>query len=301
MSTYHQPVMLQEALEGLAIQPTGTYVDVTFGGGGHSRAILAKLDAAGRLLAFDQDEDATQNSITDDRFTLIQQNFRHLKRFLRLHKALPVDGILADLGISSHQIDTPERGFSTRFSARLDMRMRQDTGLDAYTVVNTYSAQRLQHVFKAYGELPGAYRLAAAIVQQREKQPIETTEALKAVAGPFVKGKASQYFAQLFQAIRIEVNQELEALKELLVQSGEVLKEGGRLVVIAYHSLEDRLVKQYMKKGTFEGDALKDFYGQPLMPFSTVVGRALQASAEEIAINPRARSARLRIAQKRQL
>lgn len=299
MSTYHQPVMLQEALDGLAIQPTGTYVDVTFGGGGHSKAILAKLGPTGRLLAFDQDEDAAQNSIADDRFTLIPQNFRHLKRFLRLHKALPVDGILADLGISSHQIDTPERGFSTRFSARLDMRMRQDSGLDAYTVVNTYSAQQLQQVFKAYGELPGAHRLAAAIVQQRDKQPIETTEALKAVATPFVKGKASQYFAQLFQAIRIEVNQELEALKELLVQSGEVLKEGGRLVVIAYHSLEDRLVKRYMKKGTFEGDALKDFYGQPLMPFSTVIGRALQASAEEIAINPRARSARLRIAQKR--
>jgi len=230
---------------------------------------------------------------------LIPHNFRHLQRFLRLHKALPVDGILADLGISSHQIDTPERGFSTRYDARLDMRMQQEGALDAYTVINTYSLQQLSQVFKLYGELPGAYRLAKAIVQQREVVPIATTEQLKNVAGPFVKGKPAQYFAQLFQAIRIEVNQELEALKDFLQQSGEVLQQGGRLVVIAYHSLEDRLVKNYMKKGAFEGEALKDFYGQPLMPLKTVIGKALQPSDQEIKENPRARSARMRIAEKR--
>lgn len=299
MSGYHRPVMLTEALEGLAIRPDGVYVDVTFGGGGHSRAILAQLGPEGRLLAFDQDQDALQNTIKDDRFMLIPHNFRHLQRFLRLHKAGPVDGILADLGISSHQIDTPERGFSTRYDARLDMRMQQEGALDAFTVVNTYSEQQLLQVFKQYGELPGAYRLAQAIVQQRALAPIETTEQLKNAVAPFAKGKQAQYFAQLFQAIRIEVNQELEALKEFLQQSAEVLKQGGRLVVIAYHSLEDRLVKNYMKKGAFEGEALKDFYGHPLMPFKTVVGKALQPSDQEIQDNPRARSARLRIAEKR--
>lgn len=299
MSGYHRPVMLTEALEGLAIRPDGVYVDVTFGGGGHSRAILEQLGAEGRLLAFDQDQDALQNTIKDDRFMLIPHNFRHLQRFLRLHKALPVDGVLADLGISSHQIDTPERGFSTRYDARLDMRMQQEGALDAYTVINTYSEQELQQVFGQYGELPATNRLAKAIVQQRALSPIETTEQLKAVAAPFAKGKPAQYFAQLFQAIRIEVNQELEALKDFLQQSAEVLKQGGRLVVIAYHSLEDRLVKNYMKKGAFEGEALKDFYGQPLMPFKTVVGKALQPSDQEIQENPRARSARLRIAEKR--
>lgn len=299
MSGYHRPVMLTEALEGLAIRPDGVYVDVTFGGGGHSRAILEQLGAEGRLLAFDQDQDALQNTIKDDRFMLIPHNFRHLQRFLRLHKALPVDGVLADLGISSHQIDTPERGFSTRYDARLDMRMQQEGALDAYTVINTYSEQELQQVFGQYGELPATNRLAKAIVQQRALSPIETTEQLKAVAAPFAKGKPAQYFAQLFQAIRIEVNQELEALKDFLQQSAEVLKQGGRLVVIAYHSLEDRLVKNYMKKGAFEGEALKDFYGQQLMPFKTVVGKALQPSDQEIQENPRARSARLRIAEKR--
>lgn len=299
MSGYHRPVMLNEALDGLAIRPDGVYVDVTFGGGGHSRAILEQLGAEGRLLAFDQDQDALQNTIKDDRFMLIPHNFRHLHRFLRLHKALPVDGILADLGISSHQIDTPERGFSTRYDARLDMRMQQEGALDAYTVINTYPEQQLLQVFKQYGELPGAYRLARAIVQQRALTPIETTAQLKATAAPFVKGKAPQYFAQLFQALRIEVNQELEALKEFLQQTTEVLQQGGRLVVIAYHSLEDRLVKNYMKKGVFQGEALKDFYGQPLMPYKTVMGKALQPSAQEISDNPRARSARLRIAEKR--
>lgn len=299
MSAYHQPVMLREALEGLAVRPDGVYVDVTFGGGGHSRAILEQLGPEGRLIAFDQDEDAQRNVIKDHRFMLIPQNFRHLYRFLRLHKALPVDGLLADLGISSHQIDTPERGFSTRHAARLDMRMQQTAELDAYTVINTYSEARLIAVFQQYGELPGTYRLAKAIVRQRKLAPIVTTDQLRALAAPFVKGKPAQYFAQLFQAIRIEVNQELDALKAFLQQSGEVMRQGGRLVVIAYHSLEDRLVKNYMKKGVFEGEALKDFYGQPQMPFTTVVGKALRPSAAEIEQNPRARSARMRIAEKR--
>lgn len=299
-SDYHHPVMLREALEGLAIQPDGTYVDVTFGGGGHSRAILDRLDERGRLFAFDQDEDAVANQIDDNRFMLIPQNFRHLHRMLRLHKALPVDGILADLGISSHQIDTAERGFSTRFGGRLDMRMNQSAALDAHQVVNTYPEDKLAEVIRLYGELGGSHRIARAIVHARQQKPIDTTEELKAAVANMAHGKkASQFLARLFQAIRIEVNGELEVLKEMLQQSVEVLRQGGRLVVISYHSLEDRLVKNFMKHGSFDGVPVKDFYGKPLMPLEPVISKALQPTDEEILDNPRARSARMRIAQKR--
>lgn len=300
MSAYHRPVLLEEAIQGLAIKPAGTYVDVTFGGGGHSRGILKQLGEEGRLIAFDQDEDAQQNTINDHRFMLVRQNFRHLQRFLRLHKAVPVDGILADLGISSHQIDTAKRGFSTRFEADLDMRMDQQGTLSAYTVLNTYTEEQLTTIFRQYGELPGSHHIARAIVQQRSLALIETTGQLKALAAPFVRGKAHQFMAQLFQAIRIEVNQELEALKDMLAQSAEVLRDGGRLVVISYHSLEDRLVKNFMKTGSFEGEPQKDFYGNPLMPFQTI-GKALKPSSVEVKTNPRARSARMRVAQKRSI
>lgn len=299
MSAYHQPVMLRESLEGLAINKEGTYVDATFGGGGHSRAILGRLSNKGRLIAFDQDPDAQANTINDPRFMLLMQNFRHLQRFLRLHKVSRVDGILADLGISSHQIDTAQRGFATRLEGELDMRMSQSGELSAFYVINSYLPDQLSKVLEMYGEVPNAPRAARVIVQGREERPIKTTKQLTSILAPLAKGKPAKYFAQVFQAIRIEVNQEIEALKEFLTQSAEVLAEGGRLVVISYHSLEDRLVKNYIKKGVFEGEALKDFYGNPLMPFKPVIGKAIQPSKEEIAQNPRSRSARLRIAEKR--
>ena len=299
MSEYHRPVMLKESLEGLAIDPDGTYVDVTFGGGGHSRAILDRLSNKGRLIAFDQDPDAEANTINDPRFMLLPQNFRHLKRFLRLQGVGQADGILADLGISSHQIDTAERGFSTRFEGDLDMRMGQRGELTAFYVINSYSPDQLSEVLRSYGEIPNAKRAVTSIVQAREQAPIRTTGQLITVLAPLAKGKPAKYFAQVFQAVRIEVNQEIAALKEFLAQSTEVLKEGSRLVVIAYHSLEDRLVKNYIKKGAFEGDAVKDFYGNPLMPFKPIGGKAIRPSEEEIDQNPRARSARLRIAEKR--
>jgi len=299
MSEYHRPVMLKESLEGLAIDPHGMYVDATFGGGGHSQAILDRLSNKGRLIAFDQDPDAEANTINDPRFMLLLQNFRHLKRFLRLHGVGQVDGILADLGISSHQIDTAERGFSTRFEGDLDMRMGQQGELTAFYVINSYLPDQLSQVLKTYGEIPNAQRVANAIVEIREQAPIKTTRQLTSILAPLAKGKPAKYFAQVFQALRIEVNQEIAALKEFLIQSSEVLKEGGRLVVIAYHSLEDRLVKNYIKKGVFDGEAVKDFYGNPLMPFKPVVGKAIRPTEEEIAKNPRARSARLRIAEKR--
>ncbi|HNW52732.1 MAG TPA: 16S rRNA (cytosine(1402)-N(4))-methyltransferase RsmH [Bacteroidales bacterium] len=295
---YHQPALLHECIEGLGINPSGVYADLTFGGGGHSREILAKLNADGRLLAFDQDEDAISNAIDDARFTLVNENFRYLKNFLRLHKAFPVDGILADLGISSHQIDTPERGFATRFEGPLDMRMARNQGITASDMVNTYPEEKLLSVFKLYGEISNARQLAAKIVEARIK-PITTTgelkEAIKSCMPPNYENK---YLAQVFQAIRIEINDEMGALQAMLKQCADALKPGGRLVVISYHSLEDRLVKNYIKAGNLEGELQKDFYGNVLTPFKSITRKPITPSEEELASNPRSRSAKLRIAQK---
>ena len=295
---YHQPALLHECIEGLSINPSGTYADLTFGGGGHSREILSKLNADGRLLAFDQDEDAISNTIDDERFTLVNENFRYLKNFLRLHKAFPVDGILADLGISSHQIDTPQRGFATRFEGPLDMRMARSQGITASDMVNTYPEEKLLSVFRLYGEISNARQLAARIVEARIK-PITTTgelkEAIKSCMPPNYENK---YLAQVFQAIRIEINDEMGALQAMLKQCADTLKPGGRLVVISYHSLEDRLVKNYIKAGNPEGELQKDFYGNILAPFKSITRKPITPSDEEIASNPRSRSAKLRIAQK---
>lgn len=299
MTDYHQPVMLQECIEGLNIKPDGIYVDVTFGGGGHSREILKHLGPKGRLLAFDQDADAQKNLPNDDRLTFIDQNFRYLKNNCRLQGAISADGILADLGVSSHQFDQPERGFSIRFDADLDMRMDQAAALTAREVLNTYSEDQLHKIFGIYGELKNAKSLAATIVRARLNEPITTVSGLKAVIAAHIpKGKENKYLAQLFQAVRIEVNQELEALKEFLEQAAELLKPEGRLVVMSYHSLEDRLVKNFIAKGKFSGEVEKDFYGNQLKPLSAFSRGAIMASDEEIAANGRARSAKLRIAVK---
>ncbi|OCX51975.1 16S rRNA (cytosine(1402)-N(4))-methyltransferase [Mucilaginibacter sp. PPCGB 2223] len=300
MTEYHNPVMLAECIEGLAIKPAGTYVDVTFGGGGHSREILKHLGAGGKLVAFDQDIDAQQNMIDDDRFELVDQNFRYLKNFCRLHGAIPADGILADLGVSSHQFDVPERGFSTRFDGELDMRMDQSAKLTAKEVVNTYDEADLHRIFGMYGEIQNARSLARVIATARLNQPINTIADLKsAIAGLVPRGKENKYLAQVFQAMRIEVNQELEALQEFLQQSVDVLGQGGRLVVMSYHSLEDRLVKNFMAKGKFSGELEKDIYGNDSRPFDVVSRKAITATDEEIKTNNRARSAKLRIAVKR--
>ncbi|MGZ3778331.1 MAG: 16S rRNA (cytosine(1402)-N(4))-methyltransferase RsmH [Mucilaginibacter sp.] len=300
MSSYHTPVMLKECLEGLNIRPDGTYVDVTFGGGGHSRAIMAKLGKNGRLLAFDQDADSQQNIIDDDRFEFIDQNFRYLKNFCRLHNAIPVNGILADLGVSSYQFDQAERGFSIRFDAELDMRMNQSGSLSAKEVINTYSEADLHRIFGIYGEIQNAKSLARTIVTARLNAKISTVADLKnVIAGLIPRGKENKYLAQVFQALRIEVNQELEALKDFLIQSAEVLVAGGRLVVMSYHSLEDRLVKNFIAKGKFSGEVEKDFYGNDQKPFDAVSRGAVTASEEEIKQNNRARSAKLRIAVKK--
>jgi len=300
MSKYHTPVMLQECIEGLNIRPGGTYVDVTFGGGGHSREILKHLGKDGQLLAFDQDTDAQQNLIADDRFTFIDQNFRYLKNFVRLHDALPVNGILADLGVSSYQFDQAERGFSIRFDAGLDLRMNQSSDLSAKEVVNNYSEAELHRIFGIYGEIQNAKSLANTIVTARLNAPIITVADLKnAISARIPKGKENKYLAQVFQALRIEVNQELEALKDFLIQSAEVLVSGGRLVVMSYHSLEDRLVKNFIAKGKFSGEVEKDFYGNDQKPFDAVSRGAITASANEIEENNRARSAKLRIAVKK--
>ena len=299
-NTYHTPVMLKECIEGLNIRPDGTYVDVTFGGGGHSREILKHLGAGGELLAFDQDADAQQNVIDDSRFVFIDQNFRYLKNFTRLHNAIPVDGILADLGVSSYQFDQAERGFSIRFDAELDMRMNRSSGISAKDVVNNYTEAELHRIFGIYGEIQNAKSLANTIVVARLSAPIVTVADLKnAISARIPKGKENKYLAQVFQALRIEVNQELEALKDFLVQSAEVLVSGGRLVVMSYHSLEDRLVKNFIAKGKFSGEVEKDFYGNDQKPFEAVSRGAITASPEEIANNNRARSAKLRIAVKK--
>lgn len=295
---YHNPVLLKESVAGLAIHPDGIYVDVTFGGGGHSKEILAQLGSKGRLFAFDQDEDAWTNAIDDQRFTLIPQNFRYIKRFLRFHGVRKVDGILADLGVSSHQFDEAERGFSTRFEARLDMRMSRQNDLDAYRVINEYDELALKKVFLDYGELKQAPALARTLVEARDKKPILTTAELKEVLANYLPAHLSnKILAQIYQAIRIEVNQEMEVLKEFLEQTNEILNPGGRLSVISYHSLEDRLVKRYMRNGMFEGEPERDFYGNFSVPFKNI-GKLIVPSEEEIKINNRARSAKLRIAAK---
>ena len=297
--SYHVPVLLKESLEGLAINPAGTYVDTTFGGGGHSRAILAALGSRGRLLAFDQDPQAQQNAIDDERFTLIPQNFRHIKRFLRFYGVKQVDGVLADFGVSSYQFDTAERGFSTRLEGALDMRMNPEAPLSAYEVVNTYEEEALSTLFFRYGELSQSRQIARTIVQQRSTKPIATTGELKQVVHRFLpKGKENNVLAQLYQAIRIEVNGELAALEELLLQLPEIVRPGGRIALISYHSLEDRLVKRFIRDGQFSGEPQKDFYGNLLTPFQKV-GKAIVATQEEIAQNNRARSAVLRVAERR--
>jgi len=296
---YHNPVLLKESVDGLDINPDGIYVDVTFGGGGHSREILSRLGSKGRLYAFDQDEDALANSIDDERFVLINENFRFIKRFLRFHNVKTVDGILADLGVSSHQFDVAERGFSTRFEGELDMRMSQKQDLNAYKVVNEYDEANLRRVFLDYGELKNAPVIARVLIEARELEPIKNTEQLKVVLGRFLPAhKSHKILAQMYQAIRIEVNQEMEVLKEFLEQSLEILKPCGRLSVISYHSLEDRLVKRIMKNGMFEGEPERDFFGNFSVPFNTI-GKLIVPDFQEIKSNNRARSAKLRIAEKK--
>lgn len=294
---YHNPVLLHPSIDGLNIVPDGIYVDVTFGGGGHSREILNRLGPNGKLFAFDQDEDALANAIDDERFTLINENFRYLKRFLRFHGVKQVDGILADLGVSSHQFDVAERGFSTRFDAELDMRMSQKNDLDAYKIVNQYDENNLKRIFYDYSELSNAPAIARVIVEERDFEPIKNTEQLKQVLSRFLpEHKSHKILAQIYQGIRIEVNQEIEVLKEFLTQSLEVLKPNGRLSVISYHSLEDRLVKRFMKNGLFEGEPEKDFFGNFSVPFKSV-GKLIIPDFAEIKTNNRARSAKLRIAE----
>ena len=293
---YHNPVLLDESVSGLNIKPEGIYVDVTFGGGGHSREILSRLNENGKLFAFDQDEDAQRNLIEDDRFTLIPQNFRFIKRYLRFYGVRKVDGVLADLGVSSHQFDQAERGFSTRFDAALDMRMNQSVGISAYNVVNNYSEEKLSQVLFEYGELRNARALARKIVEKRTDEKIKRSFELKKVLEEFVpKAKEHKILAQIFQAIRIEVNQEIEALKEFLLQIPELLTEEGRLSIISYHSLEDRLVKRFIRNGLFEGEPEKDFFGNVTVPLKKVE-KLMIPSNEEIKKNNRARSAKLRLA-----
>ncbi|MCL6461348.1 MAG: 16S rRNA (cytosine(1402)-N(4))-methyltransferase RsmH [Flavobacterium micromati] len=296
---YHNPVLLHASVDGLNIKPDGIYVDVTFGGGGHSKEILSRLGPNGKLFAFDQDEDALANALADERFTLINENFRFIKRFLRFYGIKSVDGILADLGVSSHQFDVPERGFSTRFDAGLDMRMSQKNDLNAYKVVNEYDEANLRRVFLDYGELKNAPVLAKIILEAREFNPIKTTDKLKEILSQHLPERVkNKVLAQIYQAIRIEVNQEMDVLREFLEQSLEVLNTGGRLSVISYHSLEDRLVKRFMKNGMFEGEPERDFFGNFSVPFKTV-GKLIVPDNAEIKENNRARSAKLRIAEKK--
>jgi len=296
---YHIPVLLNECIQGLNIRPEGTYVDVTFGSGGHSRAILEKL-TTGRLIAFDQDPDALQNQIHDDRFLFIQQNFRYLKNFLKFNWIYQIDGLLADLGISSWQIDRPERGFSTRSDGPLDMRMNPAGGNSAEEIINQYTPEQLAGIFRKYGEIDNAVKLAAEIGKARNQQPINNSAGLKEIAIRLApRGKENQYLAKVYQAIRIEVNEELEALAELLKSTEEILAPGGRFVVLSYHSLEDRLVKNFFRTGNLEGMPVKDFYGNLITRFSPVNRKAIVPSPEEQANNPRSRSAKLRIAEKK--
>ncbi|GAB2778249.1 16S rRNA (cytosine1402-N4)-methyltransferase [Hymenobacter luteus] len=299
-TAYHRPVMLQECLEGLDLQPAGRYVDVTFGGGGHSARILERLGEGGHLYSFDQDADAEREAekLVRPQFTFIRSNFRYLHQELKRHGALPVDGLLADLGVSSHQFDTPERGFSTRFDGPLDMRMNPDGDeASAADIINEYSEAELHRIFGMYGEVTNARTLAATVVAARRGQSIITIAALKKAIAPVTpRGKENKYLAQVFQALRIEANDEMAALQQMLEQTAQVLRPGGRLVVMSYHSLEDRLVKNFIAKGKFFGEVEKDLFGRSSVPFEALTRKPVEASAEEIALNSRARSAKLRIA-----
>ena len=295
---YHSPVLLRESVDGLDIKEGGVYVDITFGGGGHSTEILNRLGTEGKLLAFDQDEDALENTIDDTRFTLINENFRFMKQFLKFYGIRKVDGILADFGVSSHQFDKAERGFSTRFEADLDMRMSKRNVLSAYDVVNKYNYDDLRKVLFRYGDLRNGNAMAKTVIERREQAPIKTTEQLKEALQRFLpKGREHKVLAKIYQAIRIEVNQELLVIEEFLVQTVDLLDKGGRLSIISYHSLEDRLVKRFIRAGQFEGEPEKDFYGNVEVPFKKV-GQLIIPSKEEIAKNNRARSAKLRIAER---
>ena len=298
MSKYHEPVLLNESVDGLNIDSKGIYVDVTFGGGGHSRAILSKLDG-GHLYAFDQDDEALNNVIEDEEFTLINANFRYLKNSLRMYGVNEVDGLMADLGVSSHQFDFADRGFSIRFESELDMRMDQNAELDAYKVLNTYEQDDLRDVLKCYGELKHPGAIARVIFEAKQNKPIKTVTELKDLLKSFApRMQEHKFFAQVFQAIRIEVNDELNALREMLLQAQDILKPGGRLVVISYHSLEDRLVKNLIQKGNFEGELEQDFYGNKLLNFKKITRKPILPSNLEIKLNNRARSAKLRVAEK---
>lgn len=296
---YHRPVLLDAAIEGLNIDPDGVYVDATFGGGGHSREILTRLKN-GKLFGFDQDPDALANTPQDERFQLIAQNFRYMRQYLRFYGIDKVNGILADLGVSSHQLDEAERGFSTRFDAPLDMRMDQQGKLTAADIINEYEPARLIHILREYGEIPNAPKLVRKLTAVREEEPITRTGTLVQLATQFAQPrKEKKYMAQLFQALRIEVNQEMQVLEDLLKQSVEALAPEGRLVVISYHSLEDRMVKRFLRSGNFAGEVQKDLYGNPITPFTVISRKVIVPGEEEINENPRARSARMRIAERR--
>lgn len=299
-TVYHIPVLLEESIQGMDIRPDGTYVDVTFGGGGHSKRILKELGEGGHLYSFDQDEDAERNIVDDPRFTFVRSNFRYLRNFMRYYGGEQVDAILADLGVSSHHFDDTERGFSFRFDGKLDMRMNKRASVTAADVVNNYDEEALATLFYLYGELKNGRKLASAIVKARTQKPIETTEEFLAVIKPlFGAEREKKEYAKVFQALRIEVNQEMEALKEMLAAAVKVLRPGGRLVVITYHSLEDRIVKNFMKTGNAEGKAESDFFGNVHAPLAQVNNKVTVPSEEEIARNPRSRSAKLRIAEKK--
>ena len=296
---YHIPAMLKETIDGLVTNPDGVYVDLTFGGGGHSKAILEKLSDKGRLIAFDQDEDSLRNLIDDERFIFVQANFKFITNFLKYHDCYPVDGVLADLGVSFHQFDDSERGFSIRFDGPLDMRMKQDSDLTAYKVINEYTDLELTRIFKQYGDIKEAYKIARKIERVRKDKPIQTTQELKNVVEEFVrKGAYSKFYAKVFQAIRIEVNKEMDTLERMLSQLEGVLIEGGRLAIISYHSLEDKLVKNLIKSGNLQGDVEKDFFGNVQRPFVEINRKVLVPSEEEVVLNNRSRSAKLRIAEK---
>ena len=296
---YHVPVLLKEVIDGLKIIPSGTYVDCTFGGGGHSKKILESLNDAGKLIVFDQDEDARKNVPDDERVIFVPHNFRHLQRFLRFHKINKVNGILADLGVSSHQFNEAERGFSTRFDAALDMRMNQSEKMTAADVLKNFSEEKLHKIFEKYGEVTNSKTLAKTIAEFRKTQPLQTINQFKNAVYPIVKGNPEKYFAQVFQALRIEVNDELNVLKQMLLQSVEVLEEGGRIAVITFHSLEDRILKNFFKNGNFEDEQNQDLFGnKPKNQLKVITKKPIVPSAEELKQNPRSRSSKLRIAEK---